>query len=155
MQFIILASLVCRSVVDPTANLWAVIAIGLVIAIASATQDITVDALRIEQIGESEGKSMQAGAAMAVVGWWTGYKLGGVVALNAAEYFQNAGIENYWQTTFLILGVIVIACNIGLMFVHEVQPTERQIAQNKTDQMIEEKLGSSGIVAESIAWISG
>ena len=69
---------------------------------------------------------MQAGAAMAVVGWWTGYKLGGVVALNAAQYFQNAGIENYWQTTFLVLGIIVIACNIGLMFVHEPQPTERQ-----------------------------
>ena len=32
---------------------------------------------------------MQAGAAMAVVGWWTGYKLGGVVALNAAEFFNN------------------------------------------------------------------
>jgi len=90
MQFIILVSLVCWSVVDPTANLWAVIAIGLVIAIASATQDITVDALRIAQIGETEGTSMQAGAAMAVVGWWTGYKLGGVFALNAATFFQNA-----------------------------------------------------------------
>ena len=155
MQFIILVSLVFWSTIDPTANLWGVIAIGLVIAIASATQDITVDALRIEQIGESEGTSMQAGAAMAVVGWWTGYKLGGVVALNAAEYFQQAGIENYWQTTFLILGVIVIACNIGLMFVHESKPTERQIAQKQTDQMIEEKLGSSGIITKTIAWISG
>jgi PAT family beta-lactamase induction signal transducer AmpG len=155
MQFFILVSLVCWSTIDPTANLWAVIAIGLVIAIASATQDITVDALRIEQIGENEGMSMQAGAAMAVVGWWTGYKLGGVVALNAAQYFQNAGIENYWQTTFLILGVIIIACNIGLMFVHETQPTERQIAQKQTDQMIEEKLGSSGVITKIIAWISG
>jgi len=155
MQFIILVSLVCWSTIDPTANLGAVIAIGLVIAIASATQDITVDALRIEQIGENEGTSMQAGAAMAVVGWWTGYKLGGVVALNAAEYFQNAGIENYWQTTFLVLGIIVIACNIGLMFVHEPQPTERQEAQRQTDQMIEGKLGSSGIIGKSIAWISG
>jgi len=155
MQFIILVSLVCWSTIDPTANLGAVIAIGLVIAIASATQDITVDALRIEQIGENEGTSMQAGAAMAVVGWWTGYKLGGVVALNAAEYFQNAGIENYWQTTFLVLGIIIIACNIGLMFVHEPQPTERQEAQRQTDQMIEEKLGSSGGIAKSIAWISG
>jgi len=155
MQFIILVSLVAWSTIDPTANLGAVIAIGLVIAIASATQDITVDALRIEQIRENEGMSMQAGAAMAVVGWWTGYKLGGVVALNAAQYFQNAGIENYWQTTFLVLGIIVIACNIGLMFVHEPQPTERQIAQRKTDQMIEEKLGSSGFITKSIAWISG
>ena len=32
---------------------------------------------------------MQAGAAMAVVGWWTGYKLGGVVALNIAEFFSR------------------------------------------------------------------
>jgi len=155
MQFIILVSLVLWSTIDPTANLWAVIAIGLIIAIASATQDITVDALRIEQIGENEGTSMQAGAAMAVVGWWTGFKLGGVVALNAAQYFQNAGIENYWQTTFLVLGIIIIACNIGLMFVHEPQPTERQIAQRQTDQMIEEKLGSSGVITKIIAWISG
>jgi len=155
MQFVILASLVCWSAVDPTANLGLVITIGLIIAIASATQDITVDALRIEQIGENEGKSMQAGAAMAVVGWWTGYKLGGVIALNAAAYFQNAGFENYWQITFLILGIVVIACNIGLMFVHESQPTERQIAQRHTDQTIEEKLGSSGVISKILAWISG
>jgi len=155
MQFIILVSLVCWSVVDPTANLGLVITIGLIIAIASATQDITVDALRIEQIGEHEGKSMQAGAAMAVVGWWTGYKLGGVIALNAAQYFEQAGFENYWQITFLILGVVIIACNIGLMFIHEPQPTERQESQRRTDQMIEEKLGSSGILTKSVAWISG
>ena len=93
-------SLVCWSLINPTANLALVISIGLIIAIASATQDITVDALRIEQIGEHEGKSMQAGAAMAVVGWWTGYKLGGVIALNTAEFFQNIGFENYWQITF-------------------------------------------------------
>jgi PAT family beta-lactamase induction signal transducer AmpG len=155
MQFIILVSLVCWSLVDPTANLGLVITIGLIIAIASATQDITVDALRIEQIGENEGKSMQAGAAMAVVGWWTGYKLGGVIALNAAEYFQQAGFENYWQITFLILGIVIIACNIGLMFIHEPQPTERQIAQKETDQMIEGKLGSSGVITKSVAWIGG
>ena len=155
MQFIILVSLVCWSVVEPTTNLALVITIGLIIAIASATQDITVDALRIEQIGENEGKSMQAGAAMAVVGWWTGYKLGGVIALNAAEYFQNAGFENYWQITFLILGTVIIACNIGLMFVHEPQPTERQRAQKETDQMIEGKLGSSGAITKSVAWIGG
>jgi len=155
MQFIILISLVCWSVVDPTTNLALVITIGLIIAIASATQDITVDALRIEQIGENEGTSMQAGAAMAVVGWWTGYKLGGVIALNAAEYFQNAGFENYWQITFLILGIVIIACNIGLMFVHEPQPTERQEAQKRTDKIIEEKLGASNIATQSAAWISG
>ncbi len=155
MQFVILISLVCWSIINPTTNLALVITVGLIIAIASATQDITVDALRIEQIGENEGKSMQAGAAMAVVGWWTGYKLGGMVALNSAEYFQLAGFENYWQVTFLVLGIIIIACNIGLMFVHEPQPTARQESQKKTDQMIEEKLGSSNFATKSVAWITG
>jgi PAT family beta-lactamase induction signal transducer AmpG len=143
MQLVILLSLLCWNLVNPTANLTLVIAVGLIIAIASATQDITVDALRIEQIGKDEGKSMQAGAAMAVVGWWTGYKLGGVIALNAAEYFEKAGFENYWQLTFLILGIIIIACNIALMFVHEAQPKERQESQIETDRIIEKDLSSA------------
>ena len=155
MQLVILLSLVSWFLLDPTANLALVITIGLVIAIASATQDITVDALRIEQIGKNEGKSMQAGAAMAVVGWWTGYKLGGVIALNAAEYFEKAGFENYWQLTFLVLGIVIITCNIALMFVHESQPTERQEAQRKTDEMIQNKLGSPNFLTKSAAWISG
>ena len=49
MQSIILLSLVCWSLISPTANLSLVISIGLIIAIASATQDITVDALRIDR----------------------------------------------------------------------------------------------------------
>ena len=155
MQAIILICLVCWSLINPTANLALVISIGLIIAIASATQDITVDALRIEQIGENEGKSMQAGAAMAVVGWWTGYKLGGVVALNSAELFQNMGFENYWQITFLILGIIIIACNIGLMFINEISPSDRKFTQLQTDKMIEEKFGSSNAVTKSAAWITG
>ena len=155
MQTVILICLVCWSTINPTANLSLVISIGLIIAVASATQDITVDALRIEQIGEHEGKSMQAGAAMAVVGWWTGYKLGGVIALNAAEFFQKIGFENYWQITFLILGIVIIACNIGLMFINENKSFDRKSFQQKTDKIIEEKLGSSNIITKSAAWITG
>ena len=155
MQATILICLVCWSVINPTANLTLVISIGLIIAIASATQDITVDALRIEQIGEHEGKSMQAGAAMAVVGWWTGYKLGGVVALYTAEFFQKIGFENYWQITFLILGIVIIGCNIGLMFVKEGQSIDRSTAQEQTDKLIKQKIGASNIILKSIAWITG
>ena len=89
------------SLIDPpSANLALVISIGLIIAIASATQDITVDALRIEQIGEHEGKSSQAGAAMAVVGWWTGYKIGRSYFFKYSRIFQQYGFENYWQIIF-------------------------------------------------------
>ena len=155
MQFIILICLVSWSLINPSANLALVISIGLIIAIASATQDITVDALRIEQIGENEGKAMQAGAAMAVVGWWSGYKLGGVVALNSAEFFQKFGYENYWQITFIVLGIVVILCNIFLMFVNEPKKNDKAEIQNQTDKMIENKLGFSNTITKIFAWLTG
>jgi MFS transporter, PAT family, beta-lactamase induction signal transducer AmpG len=155
MQTIILICLICWSLINPTANLALVISIGLIIAIASATQDITVDALRIEQIGEHEGKSMQAGAAMAVVGWWTGYKIGGIVALSAAEFFQNIGFENYWQITFLILGIIIIACNIGLMFINETSTVDRRSVQLQTDKLIAKRLSLSNVFTKSAVLITG
>jgi len=155
MQIAILLSLVVWSYINPTQNLALLITVGLIIAIASATQDITVDALRIEQINENEVKSMAAGAAMAVVGWWTGYKLGGVIALFTAEYFEKAGIADYWQATFLVLGIVIILMNIGLMFVHEPIETDRQSKQRETDQVIEDKLGSSNIITSFVAWITG
>ena len=155
MQFSILICLLIWSLINPTENLALLITVGLIIAIASATQDITVDALRIEQIGQNENKSMAAGAAMAVVGWWSGYKLGGVIALFTAEYFENIGIANYWQSTFLILGIVVILMNIGLMFVHEPISTDREIRQRETDQLIQNKLGSQNLMTKLIVWISG
>ena len=155
MQIIILLSLLIWSFINPTQNLTLLISVGLIIAIASATQDITVDALRIEQINENEGKSMAAGAAMAVVGWWTGYKLGGVIALTTAEYFENIGISDYWQTTFLVLGVVIILMNIALMYVHEPVDTDRQINQIKTDNLIKEKLGSKNFITSFVAYMTG
>ncbi len=155
MQLLILISLFLWSIIDPSENLALVITVGLVIAIASATQDITVDALRIEQIGEHEGKSMAAGAAMAVVGWWSGYKLGGVLSLFAAEYLQQAGFENYWQLTFLILGVLIILMNIGLMFVNEVGSLERQDKQKETDKLISRKFEKENLFTKFITWIGG
>ena len=155
MQLVILASIVLWSLINPTENLALVITVGLLIAIASATQDITVDALRIEPIGENEGKSMAAGAAMAVVGWWSGYKLGGVLALFSAEHFQMLGFENYWQITFLILGILIILMNIGLMFVSEQNSNERRDKQALNDKIISEKLGNNNFFSNLITWIGG
>ena len=155
MQIMILCSLILWSITNPTENLAFVITVGLIIAVASATQDITVDALRIEQIGEHEGKAMAAGAAMAVVGWWSGYKLGGVLSLFSAEFLQNLGIENYWQITFLILGSIVILMNIGLMFINEGDNHERRIKQKENDKLISNKIGDENFLTKFLTWISG
>ena len=154
LQGVILVCLVLWSTVEPSTDLAGVIAIGLVIAIASATQDITIDALRIEQIGAAEGESMAAGAAAAVVGWWTGYKLGGVVALETAEAFQNAGVEDYWQATFLVLGVVVVLCNIGLAFVRESSAAQRMASQAEEESLMASRLDVSGPVGGVVAWLA-
>ena len=155
MQILILISLIAWSLINPSENLALVISVGLLIAVASATQDITVDALRIEQIGENEGRSMAAGAAMAVVGWWSGYKLGGVISLFSAEILQNLGFENYWQLTFLILGILIILMNIGLMFVNENKSENREINQRNNDELISKKLGNKNVFTNFLTWIGG
>ena len=155
MQFLILISLFLWSIFIPSENLALVIGVGLIIAIASATQDITVDALRIEQINEDEGKSMAAGAAIAVVGWWSGYKLGGVLSLFSAEYLQEAGYENYWQITFLILGILVVLMNIGLMFINEKDNSERQNKQKELDKLISNRFKKNNLITQLVTWISG
>ena len=105
--------------VTPHENLAFIITVGLFIAIFSATQDIAIDAFRIEQAKSSEEAAMAAGAAVAVIGWWTGFKVGGILSLYSAELFQQAGYENYWQLTFLSLGLVIIICNCCVMFIDE------------------------------------
>ena len=155
MQSIILLSLVIWSLIDPSEKLYFVILVGLIIAVASATQDITVDALRIEQIGENESRSMAAGAAMAVVGWWSGYKLGGVISLFTADYLEKVGIENYWQITFLILGILVVLMNIGLMFIKEQSASTRLSNQNQNDKLISNKFKNDNFFTKIITWLTG
>ena len=152
MQLIIFLSLLAWSFLDPSKNLWLVIAVGLGISISSATQDITIDALRIEQIGENEKDLLSAGAAISVVGWWTGYKIGGLVSLISADILEKQGVENYWQISFLILSIIITLCSIGLLFVPEKNSEHKVRLQNLADQKIVAKIGSSNNFIKMFAW---
>ncbi len=155
MQIIILISLILWSTLSPNENLWLIILVGLGIAISSATQDITIDALRIEQINESETKTMAAGAAIQVVGWWTGYKIGGVISLMTAEYFQQLGFENYWQLSFLVLGLIVMISSVALFFVPEKSSYLRTSIQKEKDQKFFNKFKIKNQLTKSLAWLYG
>ena len=154
MQMLIIFSLIAWSFISPIENLFSVISIGLIIAIASATQDITLDALRIEQINENEGKVMQAGAAISVVGWWTGYKLGGVLSLAIADYLETLGFNNYWQITFLVLCLVIVIFNILLLFINEIKSSERLETQKRNDLIIEKKFGKQSVFKKPIIWIT-
>ena len=112
LQSLIILFLICWFFLNPRENLIFVILIGLLIAICSATQDITLDALRIEQVNSDEKELIAAGASMMVIGWWTGFKLGGLVSLLLADFFETLKFENYWQITFIILAMIMVIFNI-------------------------------------------
>jgi len=158
LQGIILLSLFVWSTFSPTEDLTAIILVGLIISIASASQDITIDALRIEQIPKDHSKLMAAGAAAAVVGWWTGYKLGGVIALTTADFLQASGVENYWQQTILVMGIVIVACNILLMYVREVSIDARVKEFANTQRGYAYKLAGLGQPVgwhhETLAWFS-
>ena len=74
------------------------------------------------------------GASMMVIGWWTGFKLGGLISLLVSDLFQNFNLENHWQITFLVLAVIMLVLNIGVFFINE--------KSKKNDQFLK-KRGSS------------
>lgn len=164
LQGIMLLCLMAWTQLDPTESLGVVVAIGLVIAICSATQDITIDALRIEQIPAEDKASIAAGAAIAVVGWWTGYKLGGAIMLFVADKLESLGYANYWQVTFVVLAALILLLNWVLLFVPEVSDAIRRQEQRAAQQRVAQTLGakttvdesgtrsSSNVVVQAIAW---
>lgn len=120
-QLCIFISILFWIQLDASENLVLVVGFGLVIAIASASQDIVIDALRIEQADQSERQVMAAGAAMSVIGWWSGFKLGGMVTFFIADYIQATGAENYWQLTFISVLIMIGLMNLGLLLIPEQQ----------------------------------
>ena len=153
MQVLILASLLLWSTLAPSVNITLVIGAGLLIAVCSATQDITIDALRIEQIDKADTAAMAAGASVAVIGWWSGFKIGGLIALMVADKLELMGFENYWQMTFILLGALVVLCNIGLLLIPETGTKERSLAQAEAQAAFQQKLGGDNLATQAASWI--
>ncbi len=154
LQAVILVCLMFWSTIDPSTSLALVIGAGLIIAICSATQDITIDALRIEQIDKDDARGMAAGAAVAVVGWWSGYKIGGMIALFLADYLETSGVANYWQMTFVMLGILIVLCNIGLLFIPETGTKERAADQRNAQQAMANRMGGSGPIVQLVSFLT-
>lgn len=96
---------------DPSNNLALTSMFALAVATASATQDIAIDAFRIDTFPKSESTKMPQASAMAVMGWWTGYSLPGYLAFVNADsigwngvYYGMAGIVALLMVFTLLVG---------------------------------------------------
>ncbi len=88
------------AVLGPHVSIAATVALCFAIALASATQDLAIDAYRITVIGEDEPELIGHGAAMATCGWWTGVSLPGAVAFQ----FSDA---HGWPPIYLALAAVL------------------------------------------------
>ena len=80
-----------------------VVLIGLSIAILSATQDIAIDAYRIERFPQGDKKGISAGAAATTAGWWTGYAGVGFLPLALSDHGWS------WPELYILMGGICVA----------------------------------------------
>ena len=97
-------------------DLFYVALIGLLIAIASATQDIAIDGFRIDCIAQDDKDGMSAASSVATAGWWTGY--GG---LGAIPFFLADMTSWTWPNIYLLLGALMALLMCATCFANEPQ----------------------------------
>lgn len=83
----------------PSADLTLVALLCVLMAFAGATQDVAVDALRIELFDLDEPEKLGASAAMATIGWWLGYGGLGAGLILFADQLQTLYQGNVWSQT--------------------------------------------------------
>ncbi|MEZ9838556.1 MFS transporter [Vibrio sp. 10N.261.52.C11] len=140
-QTIVLIGTLFIAGVNPAENLAFTSMLALAIAIASATQDIAIDAFRIDTFPKSEASKLPQASAMAVIGWWTGYSLPGYLA------FINADSIG-WNGVYYGMAGVVVVLMLFTLFVGEPN-TQREVLQEQAQQRHNKVVGS-----KVVAWFS-
>lgn len=127
--------------VNPAENLMLTSIFALGIATASATQDIAIDAYRIDSFPKSESSKLPQASAMAVIGWWTGYSVPGYLA------FINADAIG-WNGVYYGMAAIVALLMLFTLLVGE-PVTKRDSLQAAAEQRHTQVVGN-----KAIAWLT-
>lgn len=102
IQLLLIVAIVLLGMNDPTASLFMTALLALIVSSLSASQDIVIDAFRIESLDEDE---MAAGASAYVFGYRAGMLLSGAGAFALAEFYS-------WPVAYFVmaaaLGVMVL-----------------------------------------------
>lgn len=149
-QCFILLGVILLAGLDITADLGIAAALCLLIAIASATQDIAIDAFRIDTLAESESHKATAAAAMATSGWWSGYALLGAIPFYMADM---PGID--WpQVYYLLAGLMLLL--MSCVFWAKEPESNREAVHAELERQYQQKLPSSNNshLSKVFAWLA-
>ncbi len=106
----------------------AVVSFG--IAIASATQDIAIDAFRVDIIPKEESELIPYGSAMATSGWWSGYS-----ALGAVAFIAKGKLDLDWEQIYFFMSIFC-AVMASLVFFLVKEPENNREAVYKDKEKI-------------------
>ena len=138
-QIVLFGAIAFASTTNPGQNLWPVALITVIIAFASATQDIALDAWRID-VARDEDQALLA----AIYQW--GYRFGmiaagfGVLAMAAAHDFHFS---------YRVLSLMMLVGPIGVFFAPEPKPAE--VKGGGVD--IVHKIAGQSTIGEATTWL--
>jgi PAT family beta-lactamase induction signal transducer AmpG len=107
LQFLLIAAIVFVGLSDPAVAPFTVALGVLLVATMSATQDIIVDAFRVESLAESE---QAAGMASYVAGYRVGALVSTAGALFLVSWFQTFGLDHHaaWRAGYFAMAALVL-----------------------------------------------
>ncbi len=116
-QLVIIVGLIGMALADPLAGLRSMVMFALMVAFASATQDIALDAYRIESA------AVDKQAALAAM-YQTGYRLamiwaGAGVLWIAAGFAADAGAASAWMVAYLVMAASMLVGSIAVLLAPE------------------------------------
>jgi PAT family beta-lactamase induction signal transducer AmpG len=118
-QFLLIAAIIFLGFCDPSVS-------PFLVATASATQDIIVDAFRVESLDESE---QAAGMASYVAAYRIGMLVSTAGALFLVSGFQSYGLDHYaaWRAGYVVMAAFVL---IGIVTTLYAAEPEKSVAAN-------------------------
>ncbi|MFD2204812.1 AmpG family muropeptide MFS transporter [Kiloniella antarctica] len=141
----IIVGLVGMSMTDPTQDLAQMAIFALIVAFSSATQDVGLDAYRIEAIGIEHQGAM---AANYQLGWRLGALVAGAGALYMAEYSS-------WFATYQAMAVLMSVGVITVFVVREpVIETNTEESQLEWEVTLQDRLSKGRGAVKDIAEIT-
>lgn len=108
-QVLLAGAILWMGQIDPAVDPWATALAALVIAFLSASQDIVIDAYRIELLPDSE---QGQGAAATQIGYRFGLLLAGAGAVGLSDFYS-------WPVVFAVLAAAMLAAAVVTLFVPE------------------------------------
>lgn len=133
---------------DPMQDLWWTAFLAVVVAFCSASQDIVIDAYRVETLSEEQ---QGAGAATLVLGYRFGMLASGAGALYLAEFF-GWHVAYYAMAALVSVGMLTILLNREPKAVVSADSAQRE---RRVADWLAARPHLNGRRAELLAWLYG